>query len=87
MGGQWVHGDVENIVFDMAWPLGLLQRSKDYGEMSIHKFYGSSSDLDVSKEIAHKIHKYFYEKQDNISLLDSPKLSSLGDQIEARFLF
>lgn len=27
LGGQWVHGEKGNVVYELAWPLGLLEPS------------------------------------------------------------
>lgn len=40
LGGEWVHGEVGNVVFELAWPLGLLERSADLG--SDDQMYDSS---------------------------------------------
>ncbi|KAF7997867.1 hypothetical protein HCN44_009265 [Aphidius gifuensis] len=81
MGGQWVHGDINNVVFDMANPLGLVQKST--GNISFHKMY-SSSGPDISKEIATKAAQIFLPEDEEIDL-KSLTTGSIGEYFVNRF--
>lgn len=41
MGGQWVHGEKNNVAFELAWPLGLIERFDENHNFSV-RFFGSS---------------------------------------------
>ena len=43
LGGQWVHGEVGNVAFELAWPLDLLERG-EFGNRS-HELFDSSGNL------------------------------------------
>lgn len=45
MGGQWVHGQRCNVVYEMVWPLGLLSHVKGPNDESLN----NSSPLGLSR--------------------------------------
>lgn len=66
LGGQWVHGEKDNITFDLANPYGLLEKSdQPFSNRLVHEFVdslGNSLDNDVAKKMANFYGKYMNEK-------------------------
>ncbi|XP_043470349.1 spermine oxidase-like isoform X2 [Leptopilina heterotoma] len=62
LGAQWVHG--ENIVFDMAWSLGLLERStvRNYSNSMF-----DSSGKQVDQTVINDFYDFYYKTEKKLS--------------------
>lgn len=68
MGAQWVHGEKDNVAFELAWPLGLLERLTENKEFYFNsKIYGSDGE-EISLNASSSLVEYLME---NISSSDS----------------
>ncbi|CAG5108328.1 Similar to SMOX: Spermine oxidase (Homo sapiens) [Cotesia congregata] len=68
VGAQWVHGEKDNVAFELAWPLGLLERLSDNKEFDFNsKIYGSNGE-EISLNASSSLVGYLME---NISSSDS----------------
>ncbi|KAK0162744.1 hypothetical protein PV327_006496 [Microctonus hyperodae] len=64
MGGQWVHGEKNNAVFELAWPLGLLEKFD--GNYKIQLDYFESSGMKLPQNLVHDIQRLEARVNDNI---------------------
>lgn len=79
LGGEWVHGEKGNIVFDLANPHGLLEKSdQTYFSRLVHEFVDSRGNS-LSENVAEKM-KNFTAKY----LADDAKLAyeSVGQYLD-----
>ncbi|KAG8037858.1 hypothetical protein G9C98_006069 [Cotesia typhae] len=68
VGAQWVHGEKDNVAFELAWPLGLLERLSENKEFYFSsKIYGSNGE-EISLNASSSLVEYLME---NISSSDS----------------
>ena len=82
MGGQWVHGDIENVAFELAWPLGLLEKG-DLINRSNRLF--DSSGTPVEQTIANDIQTFFFQTGENF-LEDAEKANrSSGEYFHKQY--
>lgn len=51
LGGQWVHGEEDNLSYEMAWPLGLLEHAAAMEPLGIFDSSGSKLPDDLGKKI------------------------------------
>ena len=51
VGGQWVHGEVDNISYELAWPLGLLEHSSPTRPVEFYCSSGPTIDKDTSTKL------------------------------------
>ncbi|XP_033231693.1 spermine oxidase-like [Belonocnema kinseyi] len=63
LGGQWVHGEVGNVVFELAWPLGLLER----GDIKLRnlELYDFSGNI-VDQTVANDVNKFFLRTEKSV---------------------
>lgn len=66
LGAQWVHGEQENVVFDLAYPHKLLDSSKCFNELDRHLFVTAKGEI-LSKEESIETLKIYYDISENIS--------------------
>ncbi|XP_066589220.1 spermine oxidase-like isoform X2 [Prorops nasuta] len=67
LGAQWVHGEVNNVVFNLAEPLGLLEHVSMEGK---YRFLYDSSGIEMDPEISKSIlafYQRFYDVPLNLS--------------------
>ncbi|XP_011312430.1 peroxisomal N(1)-acetyl-spermine/spermidine oxidase-like [Fopius arisanus] len=87
LGAQWVHGNVGNIVYDMAWPLGLLSTSRGPGQPEdppfIPKLYGSSGSS-LPEDLTQSLFDYLDLITHNYSRLEDLRTGSFGEYVELR---
>ncbi|XP_014295470.1 uncharacterized protein LOC103569609 [Microplitis demolitor] len=85
LGGQWVHGEKDNVAFELAWPLGLLQKSSDSGLVLNVKIFGSSGEV-IPESIATPLFKYLIDDVSNIyDDIYHLKTGSFGEYAEMKF--
>ena len=73
LGGQWVHGEEDNVAFELAWPTGLLDHSKE----APFKFF-SSSGVPMNENAGNNMFAFFL----NLTKSDTPEEydnKSIGD--------
>lgn len=76
LGGQWVHGEQGNVVYEMAWPLGLLEHSSG-DPTSINLIFSDGSRM-LTNQTANFTE--FSLKNDRSKFADpSNKYESIGD--------
>ncbi|XP_043470344.1 spermine oxidase-like [Leptopilina heterotoma] len=74
IGGQWVNGEVGNVAFDLAWPLGLLEKGKaDWSSDSNEELIDSSGHildksekadlLQFHKDVEKKLEEYIDDNE------------------------
>ena len=64
LGGQWVHGEVGNVAFELAWPLGLIER----GDIKSRDFeLYDSSGTRVNQTMANDIRNFYFKTEVNLS--------------------
>ncbi|XP_057340413.1 uncharacterized protein LOC130677593 isoform X2 [Microplitis mediator] len=84
LGGQWVTGEVGNVVFELAWPLGLLQKSDDNKEWnSTLKIFGSSGQV-IPENVATSLIKYLETLTSSMDESIHLKTGSLGEYVEIK---
>lgn len=66
LGAQWVHGEHENIVFDLASPHKLLDSSKCFNDFDKHIFVTANGEI-LSKKESVEAFKIYYDISENIS--------------------
>lgn len=62
LGGQWVHGEEGNVAYELAYPLGLLDKSDrpDYGlEQEFFDSLGNPESEDLARSVKNFFLKYF----------------------------
>ncbi|XP_008543772.1 spermine oxidase-like [Microplitis demolitor] len=84
MGAQWVHGEKSNVVFELAGPLGLLERFSDSGLNFNHKIFGSSGVV-IPESVATPLIDYFINNVTHIyDDIDNLKTGSFGEYAEPK---
>lgn len=78
LGGAWVHGEVGNVAFELAWPLGLLQRSADLGRDT---WTYDSSGVRIDEIMTENLIALY----ENYSTNESGGTGSVGDAIEKKY--
>ncbi|XP_076759373.1 peroxisomal N(1)-acetyl-spermine/spermidine oxidase [Xylocopa sonorina] len=66
LGAQWVHGENENIVFDLASPHQLLASSKCFNDIDSHVFVTAKGELLPKNESIEAL-KIYYDISENIT--------------------
>ncbi|XP_043269280.1 spermine oxidase isoform X3 [Venturia canescens] len=66
LGAQWVHGESQNIGYNLASPHGLLESSHNLNDFEKHSFVNSKGEL-IPAEQASKVWKLYYEISDKAS--------------------
>ncbi|KAK0159142.1 hypothetical protein PV328_010064 [Microctonus aethiopoides] len=84
MGAQWVDGEKDNVAFELAWPLGLIERFNENNNFTIE--YCGSSRSPLSEKILEGLNDIQATLDDfhNIDL-SNLKSGSLGEFIDAKF--
>ncbi|XP_044598193.1 spermine oxidase-like [Cotesia glomerata] len=90
LGAQWVHGENDNVAFELAWPLGLLERLSENKEFHFNlKIYGSDGE-EISLNASSSLVEFLME---NITSYDSIneslkdlKSDSFGEYAEKKFM-
>ncbi|XP_063985811.1 uncharacterized protein LOC135166941 [Diachasmimorpha longicaudata] len=88
LGAQWVHGVEGNVAYELAWPLGLLSKSRGPGEPEefrvTFQLRESSGNL-LSEDINNAVTSYGEEVFSNITGIENLKTGSYGEYFETRF--
>ncbi|XP_014299343.1 spermine oxidase [Microplitis demolitor] len=84
-GGEWVTGEVGNVVFELAWPLGLLQRSDDNKEWTqTIRMFGSSGN-EIPQHVVTPLMEFFDDlTSSNHGGIDDLKTGSFGEYAEIK---
>ncbi|XP_051157870.1 uncharacterized protein LOC127279516 [Leptopilina boulardi] len=64
LGAQWVHGEKENVVFEMVWTLGILERSNI---TSRRDSIFDSSGKKLDQAVINDFHDFHYEVEEALS--------------------
>lgn len=81
LGGQWVHGEEGNVVYEMAWPLGVLEKREadDPGiEMTFHDSQGDP----LNRTWAERLQNFYFRHLFHVGHDGVGNWSSLGDYLE-----
>lgn len=83
MGAQWVDGEKNNVAFELAWPLGLIERFNETNNFTIE--YCGSSRFPLSEKILEGLNDIQATLDDfqNIDL-SNLKSGSLGEFIDTK---
>ncbi|XP_034936671.1 LOW QUALITY PROTEIN: uncharacterized protein [Chelonus insularis] len=85
LGGQWVHGEEDNISFELAWPLGLLEHFNDTGYNRNVKLFSSGGE-EIFPDIATDMIEYHIGSLENLNeKLENETADSLGDFLDKKF--
>lgn len=80
MGGQWVHGETNNVAFELAWPLGLLEKFD--GNYKIQMDYFGSSGIKLPRNLVRDIQRLEASVNDNIIRNKHEELQSFAEYAE-----
>lgn len=85
MGGQWVHGEKNNVAFELAWPLGLIEPFNVTMKWTsrIYKSDGQS----LSEKLSTILSEYYFGLMSNINGIDDSKTVSYGEHAQAEYIF
>ena len=61
VGGQWVHGEVDNVSYELAWPLGLIEHSVTSGPPELYWSSGPAISKDTSDKLFEFNANFTYE--------------------------
>ncbi|CAG5108326.1 Similar to Smox: Spermine oxidase (Mus musculus) [Cotesia congregata] len=67
IGGEWVVGEKNNVVFELASPLGFLERSADHKELNFALKLFNSNGEEIASEIFDPLIKYLQNKEDSVT--------------------
>lgn len=83
LGGQWVHGEKGNIVFETAWPLGLLERGNFLdGRFELFNSCGKR----MNQTIADDLKRFFFETVDNLDQYAKTRNGPIGYHFQNEYL-
>ncbi|XP_043478885.1 spermine oxidase-like isoform X2 [Leptopilina heterotoma] len=82
MGGQWVHGEKGNIVFESAWPHGLLERG-NFLDGQFELF--DSSGKKMNQSVADDLKKFFFQTVDNLDQYAQRRNGPIGQHFLNEF--
>ncbi|CAG5075180.1 Similar to SMOX: Spermine oxidase (Homo sapiens) [Cotesia congregata] len=77
--GQWVHGEEDNVSFELAWPLGLLEHF-NYSHVFTTRFFNSSGEQ-LLPEVLSDVTYFYFNLTENSDVNDIAKAESYGDFI------
>ncbi|XP_008545187.2 spermine oxidase-like [Microplitis demolitor] len=83
LGAQWVHGEKDNVAFELAWPLGLLQRFSEYELKYGLKIFGSSGKV-IPESVATPLVDYLVNISGVYDDIDNLKTGSFGEYAEIK---
>ncbi|CAD6234013.1 GSCOCG00007476001-RA-CDS [Cotesia congregata] len=85
LGAEWVHGEKDNVAFELAWPLGLLERAyenKEFNSSGI--FVGSDGEI-ISEQVAAPLLKLLENISDTVGdVVGTLKTGSVGEYAEIK---
>lgn len=76
IGGQWVHGEKDNVVFEMAWPLGLLEKSSPTERRTTIL---DSTGMKMDDKTGNDLANFFFNNVSSMKPTEEYKSRSLGD--------
>lgn len=83
LGGQWVHGEKNNVAFELAYPLGLLDKPDDC-EVQHGQMYFDSKGNNLSNDFDEKV-RTFIDKHLSGKIFNSDNsCKSIGEYIEKK---
>ncbi|XP_043470350.1 protein anon-37Cs-like [Leptopilina heterotoma] len=77
LGGQWIHGEEGNIAFELAWPLGVVERGGLLSGLN-YLIIDSSGNL-VNQTITEDIIGLFFKLKDELSIYSEKNNGSIGE--------
>ncbi|KAG8037857.1 hypothetical protein G9C98_006068 [Cotesia typhae] len=87
LGGEWVVREEGNAVFDLADPLGLLEKCSGYNAWNTTaRLFGSSGD-EIPRDVASELVQYFNKVMEEINSKDESdyvKAENLGEYFDPR---
>ena len=81
LGGQWVHGEKGNVAFELANPLGLLDKSDQLNYGLVQEFVDSLGNP-LKDELAQNISTFYFKYVHEMEFDNSTKYESVGDYVE-----
>lgn len=85
LGGQWVHGEVGNVAYNLASPFGLIEKSDEpYGNLVFK--YSDSQGNALRDEVTEKI-SGFYGKYILYASDYNTTFESVGEYLEKMLVF
>lgn len=84
LGGQWVHGEEGNVAFELANPLGLLDKSDTMPNFGIAQEFLDSLGNPLNDELTKEITNFYfkYVVQMNIDNSTNATYESVGEYVE-----
>lgn len=67
IGGEWIVGEKNNVAFELASPLGLVEKSADHKELSFTFKLFDSNGEEIPSEIFDPLIKYLQNKEDSVT--------------------
>ena len=83
LGGQWVHGEIRNVVFELVWPLGLLERGKF--ENRKHEMFDSSGTL-LDPAMTNDIIHFYFSTADKMTEYENSS-TAIGEYFENEYVY
>ncbi|XP_058803885.1 spermine oxidase-like [Phymastichus coffea] len=84
LGGQWVHGEKSNVAFELAYPLGLLEKQDDCDAKHGLIFLDSKGN-DLKNDVDEKIRIFFDKHMSGEVFDENAPYKSIGEYIEQKF--
>ncbi|XP_044599467.1 spermine oxidase-like isoform X4 [Cotesia glomerata] len=84
IGGEWVTGEKGNVVYELAQPLGLLEKSYENNEWNATMRLFGSSGNEVNQKIATELIEYFENVTESMDSSVDLKTGSLGEYVEIK---
>ncbi|KAG8034170.1 hypothetical protein G9C98_001254 [Cotesia typhae] len=67
LGAEWVHGEKDNVAFELAWPLGLLERTYENKEFNSSGIFVGSGGKIISEQVAAPLINEYFRSHPEIS--------------------
>lgn len=82
LGGQWVHGEGENVVLKLADPLGLVDKTDDPLKKSFYLQYFDSKGNLLEDNLMKNLTDYYFENLVEFEADKKTSYKSVGDFAE-----
>lgn len=82
LGGQWIHGEVDNVAYELAWPLGLVEHSSRAEPI---KFFSSSGPT-IDDDTANDLFLHYFENLTQTEIPAEYSNSSIGEYYELKLI-
>ncbi|XP_051157745.1 spermine oxidase-like [Leptopilina boulardi] len=77
LGGQWIHGEEGNVAFELAWPLGIVERGGLLSTLN-YLIIDSSGNL-INRTLSDDLIGLFFKLKDQLSEYSEKNNGSIGE--------